>query len=342
MTTLTPNLKDISAKNTKNEILDAYQMLLEKAREIYKKSRKQEQEIENQREIVDQARQQTPHSVQENLSTLRQQINEQLGDIGQKLEEQLQTLSTIQNAITLEEQKLEETYEIKKTAHTLDTLLLAHKKEKEGFEHTMCEKRAEWNREQDVFTQDLEEEQERTRKLWEREHEEYTYKIKTERKKDQDDYLARKAQQELQLQQQRDALEQSFSDREAAIQGQEEEINTLREQVACFSEETTHAVKEAETRMAERLAREHTFAFDLLEKEREGEKNLSLQTIAALEKKVESQDLLIEQLSEKANHSVSQVQDIALKAIESASKAPSAKNFYYPTNQTLSEPMSND
>ena len=71
--------------------------------------------------------------------------------------------------------------------------------------------------------------------------------------------------------------------------------------------------------MTERLHREHQYQLDLLLKEREGDQKLSEQTIQSLESKLLVQEKLLKEMGEKTNRSLTQVQDIALKAIEGAS-----------------------
>ena len=321
----------VSEKNTKSQILEAYESMREQARELYKKNKQQEQALAKQGDVIKEAGEQTSAGVQQNLTSLRQQINDQISLVGEKMSEETKRLETIQQAIKLEEANLKEMYEINKTAHTLDTLLLAHKQEESQFTLQISDKREQWQKEQQTFTQNFKESQEQLKKTWRREQDEYNYQTKLTRQKEQDEYQTLKNKQTLELTQQREQLNEDFSQREMTIKQQEADFAALKQQVEKFPETLAAELSAHETLTTERLVREHQFQFDLLSKEREGERKLSEQTIASLELKLRSQEQLIAQLGDKANQSLSQVQDIAVKAIEGASSQP--KNFYYPSDK---------
>lgn len=70
--------------------------------------------------------------------------------------------------------------------------------------------------------------------------------------------------------------------------------------------------------MEEQLTTKFRFEKDLAAKEMQGEIKLLQQTISSLQSKIKEQDSLIASLNEKANTAGSQVQTIALKALDSA------------------------
>lgn len=317
----------VTVKNTKTEILSAYEALLDKAREMYKKNKQQEKAILEKERAIEQANQLTPASFEQNLQLLKKQVDEQVASIGQQLTGSVQQLHDLQSAIEYEKENLQEMYQINKTAHTLDTLLLAHQRQQTDFKEHMDQQKLRWELEKKQFSDELKETQRLQKNAWQREKDEYTYQTMLQREKEQHEYESKKAKQDDELEQTREQLSREFSQREAAIAAKENELAQLQQQVAAFPESLADKLAACEQAVQERLTREHKFQFDLLLKERDGERRLSEQTIKSLEAKIHSQEQLIHELSEKANRSLSQVQDIAVKAIEGASHP---KTLYYP------------
>lgn len=320
--------QDISLKSKKNDILAAYNDALKQSEKLRKESRQQAQLIEKQKNLIEEASKQSPQEAQQSITALRSYIDEKLHHIGDSLTSEMQRLKDIQEAVSLEEKSLQELYEINKTAHTLDTLLLAHKEEQARFDQVMAAKRIEWSKEQAHFTQQLKDDQEQAKKAWKREQEEYTYKTQIVRQKDVDDYAKKQAEQVNKLKQQQIALDDQFAAREASLKASETEMASLKEQVSHFPKQLEEAVSQAKEEVTQRLEREHLFKFDLSTSERQAENRLSAQKIESLENKIASQDKLIQELSDKVNNSVNQVQDIAFKAIDGASHRSSYYTGY--------------
>ena len=316
----TSTTQEVSLKSKKNEILEAYNNALQQAEKLRKESRQQAELINKQKRLIENASQQSSQEAQQSITALRSYVDEKLHSIGESLTNEMQRLKDVQEAVVLEEKSLQQLYEIKKTAHTLDTLLLAHKEEQSDFDNMMAVKRAEWEKEKQQFTQQLQEEQEQAKKAWKREQDEYVYKTQIARQKEADAYAKKQAEQTDKLKQQQIELDHQFADREASLKDSETELASLKQQAAGFPQQLEKAVKQAQQEVTQRLEREHKFKFDLLASERQAENRLSAQKIESLESKLVAQDKLIQQLSDKVNNSLNQVQDIAFKAIEGASR----------------------
>lgn len=311
--------KDISAKNTKSEILEAYESMLKQTRELNKKNRQQQKELEIKEALVEKAREQSKSSGQDSVDSLRKQINGQLSDIDNRMTTQIKQLEVLDQAIEYEKQVLEEMYEIKKSAHTLDALLLAHKQEKVTFQSDMNEQKKAWQAEQ-----------EQVKNQWQREQQEHQYKTKISRQKDEDEYNTHKSKQEADLIQKKESVESDLAKRNEILTLREQEIAQMQEEINNFPALLEETIAKTEAKVTAQLNREHKFQFDLLEKERQGEQLLSRQTIASLEMKVKSQEAVVRETNEKLNGSTRQVQDIAVKAIEGA--AASSRKVYLNPN----------
>jgi hypothetical protein len=322
---------DISTKNTKNEILDAYHEVLQRLKEA-KKISKQEQRIsEEKKEIIETASQQTTDDIVKNLAGLKLCLVKSVEEIEEKLLSNHKQLTILQQAIQIQTQDLAELHEIKVNAETLTALLLAQKEksalfEKEmkdrqqSFDQEIIQKRALWKKEQEEFELHRKEQEVQGKKVRQREEDEYSYQRDLLRKKEQDQYEAEKQLLEQALIIKRVSLEKEFEEREERIALQEQEFKLMQEKTEKFPEELQKAIQETEKLLTERLKFKYDYETKLSQKEVEGERKLSQQMIMALEAKIAHLEKQAAQLSDKTNQANLQVQDIAVKAIEGASR----------------------
>lgn len=319
---------EITPKNTKNEIFEAYQNLLNKVRETKQTSQQEIFKKKEDDQIVAKASDLNVAGIISKLSDIKLSVTKNLDQLEQKLLDEYRCLSDLQKAITIEKTNLQELYGIKKNADSLAVLLLAQKEystnfememdqRKNKFEQEMTEKKAAWKKEQEIMQREKDEYQGQLTKGRQREEENYNYDLNLERKKDQDNYAMRKEVLEKELTEKKLALQKEFSEREALIKSQEEEYKNLKAKVELFPKELENSIRTAEKNTKEMLERNYKFQIDLSAKEIEGERKLSLQTIATLQAKINEQEAFIQQLTKKANDANTQVQTIAIKAIES-------------------------
>jgi hypothetical protein len=335
---------DISLKNTKNEILDAYHEALEQLKESKKTNKLQERREQEKQEVVTSASDNTPQGIIKNLANLKLTIVNALEELANQLLVEHKKLSTLQQAIQFQTKELEEIHEIKVNIDTLTALIEAQKQKKETFDQDMTEqlnafelemkgKRAAWKKEQEDADSLRKEQEAQQKKLRQREEEEYNYKRNLERQKEQDQYELKKQTLEKELIDKKTALEKQFAEREASIAAKENEFEQLKKQSEAFPVQLQKAIAETEKTITERLQFKYDYEAKLGQKEVEGERKLHQQTISALEIKIVQQDKLIKELTDKANFSGNQVQEIALKAIDGASR----QRFYSPYPEKSTE-----
>ena len=251
-----------------------------------------------------------------------------LDTLEQKLTEEYKRFSDLEKAIDIQNKHLEELYEITKNSDSLAALLLAQKEYKARFEkesdeckkvlnEEISQKKIQWKKEQEDYDIKLKEQLAEIKKKRERDEEEYQYATKLTRKKDQDAYETKKDALEKDLEEQRSSFEKAFTEREKIIAVKEETVEDLHKRVEQFPKELDKAVKDAEKNLHESLERTHKHQMDLLNKDIEGERKLNNQTISMLQIKIREQEEFIKQLTSKTNLATNQVQEIALKALES-------------------------
>jgi hypothetical protein len=322
--------EEVSNKNTKNEILDAYNDLLKKMKETKKLNKQEEKAREDKNEVVAVASKQTTSEIIKKLADLKLSLVNSLEELEEKLLAEQKKLTTLQQAIDIQTKEIADIYEIKVNADTLAVLLMTQKEKSIRFENEMKEKqltleqeitqkKLAWKKEQEELEIERQEYEEQIKKLRKREEDSYQYNRDLTRRKERDLYDNEKQSLEKELIERRVALEKDFETREAKIIEQEEEFKKLIDQSKKFPEELEQAILSTENRITEKLKFKFDYETQLTQKEIEGERKLYQQMITALEAKVTHLEAQVKLLSDKANQANLQVQDIAVKAIEGAS-----------------------
>ncbi|MBW8332192.1 MAG: hypothetical protein K0M40_09245 [Prolixibacteraceae bacterium] len=344
---------EMSLKNTKNEILSAYEDALKKLQAQKTSEPKQVQEEKRQQEVIKKASDNTNEGIVTGITTLKLNVAKELDKLSEQLSSEYKKLEDIQMAMRLEKQNLEELYQVTANADSLAAMLQAQKERKVQFEIEMTEKRTAfeekmkadklnseekirnendafetslkaqkeiWKIEQLKWTDQQKELKEKTEKERKREEEEYAYALKLTRKKDNDLYEEKKASQEKELAEKKKIFDLEIAQREAQVVAAENELKELRTKNAAFPAEIEKAVATAVKLATEKLQSEFRFEKELNAKQTEGELKLKEQTIETLKSKIKDMEALVNEASKKATTAEISVKDIAMKAIESSGK----------------------
>lgn len=325
-------VKKISMKSTKEEMLDAYNNALKQLQEKHENEMKPEKKLEEKKvaETVKVAQSLTPEGVVRELGNLKIDIGKTLTSISDSLEAQVIRLTTLQNAISAKENELQELYEIEKSAMSLAALIEAQNTKKQDFLTSMELDKQELNREIDTM-----------KAAWKKEKEEYEATVKERdafekkrqaREKEEFDYAFKKEQQQLKdkaayenekwengIKSKKELAEKELKSREQAITAKEEELADLRKRAASFPKELEFAVTKAVKDVSEKILLEAKNREDLLKKQFEGELNVLKARNESLEKTVKEQGERISGLSQQLEAAYQKVQDIAVKTVEGSS-----------------------
>ena len=321
--------KKLSTTSTKAEILDAYNELLQKMQTESRKNPKEEKVQEQKAETVKTATGLSAGGIVKGIADIKLDIAASLDKVEEALMQEFRKLEKLQQAIQYESAYLEDLYGIKANADSLAVLLMANKEKKQAFEKeaeekksvfddVMLEKRQTWDKEQKDRLLQWKEEEETQKKMRKREEEEYRYNLTITRKKEEDDYNARKNAMEKELIEKKQLAEKDLAEREKTIAAKEAEFLELKKQAEAFSGTLDRAVTDACKLLEEKLNTRYGFEKELYNKEMESEVKLLKQTISSLQSKINEQESLISTLNEKTNIAGTQVQTIALKALEGA------------------------
>lgn len=263
----------------------------------------------------------TVEAVVQRMSGLGLEVSKALADLSAKLTAEVDNLSSIREAVTLESRELERLHKIDIAAAALDQLVQDFRLQKEQLERESSEQRASWTREEEERTQQQKEYEDALKKQRQREVEDYEYKKTLERKKAQDRYEEETRLLEKRNKEKQEALEKSWQQREAALKEAEGELARLRKEVESIPERLKKEVEEAASHASSLTAQKFEQQLLLVKMDAESEKRLSELQIKSLNEAVARQAAEIESLQRQVDEAKRQVQDIAIKAIEGASGA---------------------
>jgi hypothetical protein len=310
--------KELTTKSSKNELLDAYNELLEKIQGASITDVKTQREKEGREELVKTVATGSAGKIVKSLADLKISIASALDSVEDSLLNEFKNLTKLQEAIGIEDKNLENLYQIKVNVDSLAALLLAQKEKKQEFETELNERKELWEKEKKEYEIFRKEEDLQQKKQRQREEEEYNYNLKLQRKKDQDLYEAKKILQETELAEKKSKIEKELTEREQILAVKELEFKDLKVKVESFSKELEKAIAETEKTITEKIELKYKHQSDLLNKEIEGERKLNEQLIASLRAKIKEQETLVTQLTTKADTATQQVKDIAVKVVEGA------------------------
>jgi hypothetical protein len=328
--------KKLSEKNTKQEMLEAYQTLVrqleeKRAAELKPEKRLQEKQAE---EAVTVATGLAPDGVERALGNLKADIGKNLAEIADRMAAEVSRFKAVQKAVESKERELQELYGIEKAAATLAALIEAQNEKRRDFEIELGRQkeeltreiettRAEWEKERKGRENELRERDALEKKGRERDKEEFAYLFKREQQVVRDKLNDEKAGVEKEILAKRESLTKELAEREKAVAAQEKELTELRQKTAGFAKELESAAGKAVKEVTDRLQLEAKNREELLRKEFEGQRNVSVARIEALEKMVKDLTDQNGKLSKQLETAYQKVQDIAEKAIEGSSQAKS-------------------
>jgi hypothetical protein len=328
--------KKLSEKNTKQEMLEAYQTLAKqleerRAAELAPERRSEEKKAE---EAVKVAAGVVPEGIDRELGGLKADIGKLLAGISDQLAAESARFRSVQKAVESKEQELEELYGIEKSAVSLAALIEAQNQKRADFEAEMAHekeeleteietKRGAWEEEKRAHEAESKERDAAEKKLQDRAREDFNYSFKREQQAIKDKLNDEKAALEKEIKLKRETFEKEFTERERAISERERELAELRAKAAAFPKELETAVNQAVKEATDRLKLESKSREDLAHKQFEGERNVLVARNESLERT--NKDLLAanSKLATQLEAAYQKVQDIAEKTVEGSSQSRS-------------------
>jgi hypothetical protein len=328
--------KKLSDKSTKQEMLDAYQLLAKQLEEKRAAELAPERRIEEKKteEALKVAAGIAPEGIDREIGALKADIGKLLADISDRLAEESARFRNIQTAVQSKQRELQELYGIEKTAVSLAALIEAQNVKRAEFEAQIARDReelrtemeflrGEWETEKKSHDAEIKERDGSEKKSRDREREDFYYNFKREQQAIKDKLTDEKITLEKEIKLKRETADKELVEREKAIAEREKELLDLRNKAAAFPKELENAVSQAIKEIGDRLKLEAKNREDLLRKEAEGERNVLTAKNESLEKT--NKDLIAAngKLSQQLEAAYQKVQDIAEKTVDGISQSKS-------------------
>ncbi|MDR0795218.1 MAG: hypothetical protein LBE79_04080 [Tannerella sp.] len=322
---------EISEKSTKAEILKAYEAMVKNVKAAKAEVPKQIQEEKQRKETLDKVANVSNEGIVKSITALKSDLSNSLDEILQNLSDEFRRLEEIRAAIKIEKKTLEDLYSLSANTDSLAAMLLAQREKKESFEKEMkqkeeafvddmASKKEQWEVEKAKQKAAEKEYSDELTKRRKREEDDYAYNLKISRQKEQDAYDTKKSQLEKELIDKKDRFEQDVASRELNLKNAESELAELRKANAEFPGKLEKALKDKEAEVTKQLQTKYGFDTKLMEKEYEADVRLKDQIITSLQEKITEHQGQLKEYTDKANRAEANVKDIAVKAIENASK----------------------
>ena len=276
------SLPDISAKNTKTEIMKAYQNLAKRYEGNVKSKKATHVKQAAAAETVQKASVYTTETVAAHLEHVKVDLARGVDALAVQFTEETRKMEGVQHAIVVLEQKLKDLHDIEEAAVSIEDLIRAQEVRKDQFEAELARKRLERDREQ----------------------EEYAYALAQQRKKDD----AARQEREAELERRHEWLKQN-----------EQEFARLQKEVEGFPVKLDKAIAQAKEQAAAEVRRDMGVAQNLEKKEAEAERRVLETRIAHFEATITKQDEEIVSLKAASERAQRQVQTIAEKSLEASS-----------------------
>lgn len=258
-------------------------------------------------------------TIVQKAGTLSLDIGRTIANLTEQCVAKANELKTLQEAVALETAELDRLYDLDVASATIQLLVQEHKDTKAQLEKQIEDVRKAWAEEQAAHTKVIAERNAQTEQARRRESDEYEYTKRTERARKEQEFADRIRLQEQAQQEKVQAIEKNLAERLAVMAKDEAEIAAMRTRIANIDTEISAAAKRevaiATSSLKRELENQHLLATKDLETKLQLSEQRNLSVNSANEKLAEQVATLTKQLDAAKQ----QVQDIAVKALESSS-----------------------
>jgi hypothetical protein len=294
----------VSEKNTKAEILDAYQQLMQ---QVSGSVTEDQQSIEDHK-VIEIAAKETVEKIVNDLSQLKLKTNQTIGSLTDQLTEEAEKLAILKKAIDLARKELEETKQISFRAGMLKQLIRLQKEDEENFAEEIAAKKTAWEEEKKEYEGQI-------KKQRTREEDEYTYQRDLNRKRDKDAFEEEKRQFEKQLSESK------------TIQVQKEQLlKDLQKDVDAFPAKLEKEIKQAVSQAITEEKKDAQIRANFAKQEADSQAKISALKIGSLEETVKAQAREILELKQQMQSATKHVKDIAISVVEGSKKDQATQN----------------
>lgn len=239
-------------------------------------------------------------------------IGKTLSDVTSKLQEQLQELSTVSQAVELRKGELSTIYGAEQVLKSIDEL-------QADFENKKLIQQQQF----DLFEQELEAKQQTLALERSTETEQFQYNLQQERRNEQLQHEEVVRQAAAEERDRKELIEKGFQIREEELKKRETELIDLRKKAEEFPVVLKTGIDKEVAIVGNSIKREYEHKLQLLQKDFDTSKMMSDSTVKSLTDRLTSQDNVIGQLQTRLSQADERVTSIATKALEAAASTKS-------------------
>lgn len=318
-------MKDVTLKDTKNVIYDAYEEVSEAYEDALKKIKALESsKVDPQKQIAEKVKKETFKTAEEVIG---------LGILNPEIIEKKKALDS---AIAMETEELDTIYKIKVEANTLTALVNANidkrlelekkdKENEEAYRKRLADREAEYREAEKKLQESFDAKSKELKKNYEeletnlkvqraRDEESYKYDLKRERKIENDKWADEKALREKCLADR----ELEVAEREEKMAEMEATIAELKAKVEQIPALVEQAKKDGEEAKAKELEKVHAIKEASVKRDAEWEKKILNQQVESLTKELDKAHDKANGLEVKLNEAYKEITGIATKTVQSS------------------------
>ncbi len=279
-------------KKTKAEVVEEYNRLLaklEEAKELAKRA-DNPKNLELQETVKDFS----TDEIAQQINNLKFLVNNNLDNLIQKLLSAYQTFSKIQEGIRASQEYLASAHNIQVSAQALNQLISDYDSKESELEAEFRKRRLELD------------------------YEDQMQRLKSQRQIEEEGYMA-----QTKLKREKEVVEEELAkqkklmeDREVILASKEEELQSLKAQVASFEQRVERIVNQSRVEVIKQMEDDFQKRLASVNLERNNEANISNLNIKHLESTTKSQSQEIEKLRKELERAYAQLQATAIKLIE--------------------------
>jgi DNA repair exonuclease SbcCD ATPase subunit len=305
-----------SDKNTKAQILEAYDQLAQQQKALETQLKQLQKEAKDKPPVASEkqvqqpvaAMNQQPVVLDKMVSTIDTIVKLQSGfgsavsELSEKLTTEAAQLAELQNSVAEEIQQLEELHDLEEIKEdTLDVLIQAYEDNSKAFQEELSQRRETldqeiqelrkaWEKEQEEHKRSIKERNDEQSKEHQRNAKEYDYELTLQRSLDNDEYEQTQKSLYKQLEEAKQEQEKQWNEREKAIAEREKQFEELKAKVDAFEKEKETAIRKAKEEGKGIANYQVKVKADLQTKEIEGNKRFYELRIQSLEQTIQSSE----------------------------------------------------
>jgi chromosome segregation ATPase len=250
-----------------------------------------------------------PAKVVTDVGNLQLSVQSTLSNLSASITNKMAQVNTIDDAIRLKEERLQELYGIEKEAVTLDDMKAQVEAERAQAEIEREERDARWS-----------EETAERQKQSKRALEDWSYEFEQKKKRLQEEFDAEVARNRRGEQVRAEALVKQWEEREAALKMREQEMADLKKMVEGFDARLKAEIAKAEAVVGNTMKRQHEYETALLKKDSDAALKLSEAQIGSLNSSIANLNKQVVELNAQLVSARNDAKDIASSALQSSSQ----------------------